>query len=288
MPQAKAAPKSKTAPKKPATPAKASAPKAKTSAAKAAPKAKAPSASMTLTEAMTTLEKAGTAQARKTYTRHGAPEPMFGVSFATLKTLVKQIKVDQQLAEQLWSTGNFDARNLAVKIADPANMPAKELDRWAATPAGRMCGAYVGHLTAESLHARAKFDKWSTAKDENTRFAAWSTVAAMAMIDEQQPDAWFIDRLAEIERSIHTAPNNHRYMMNQALICIGCRSAALRKSATAAAKRIGAVEVDYGDTDCHTPDAATTIDKTWAHSKSKGFETPAAHERSRESMRTRC
>ena len=44
--------------------------------------------------------------------------------------------------------------------------------------------------------------------------------------------------------------------MNQALSFIGCRNPSLRKAATAAAKRIGTVEIDHGDTDCHTPDAA--------------------------------
>jgi 3-methyladenine DNA glycosylase AlkD len=249
---------------------------------------KAPAPRMTLQQAMTALEKAGSAQTRKTYARHGAPEPMFGVSFATLKTLLKQIKVDQDLASALWGTGNFDARNLAVKIADPANIASKELDRWAATPAGRMCGAYVGHLTAESPHARVKVNKWLTAKDEPTRFAAWSTILAMAMLDEQTPDAWFADHLAQIEKIIRAAPNAHRSIMNQALVAIGGRNASLRKSATAAAKRIGAVEIDHGDTDCKTPDAAAYIEKSWERAKSKGFETPAAQERSRESMRTRC
>ncbi|HYD00930.1 MAG TPA: DNA alkylation repair protein [Phycisphaerales bacterium] len=267
------------------------APKPKTSAKPAIsrpPAPKPPAPRMTLDQAMTALEKAGSAQTRKTYTRHGAPEPMFGVSFATLKTLVKQIKVDQDLASQLWDTGNFDARNLAVKISDPAAIPPKELDRWAATPAGRMCGAYVGHLTAETPHARAKVEKWLAAKDEPTRFAAWSTVAAMALIDEHEPDAWFEGHLAQIEKTIHTAPNGLKYIMNQAVINIGCRNAALRKSATAAAKRIGTVDIDYGDTDCKTPDAAPYIDKAWAHSTSKGYDSPAAHERDRESMRTRC
>ena len=46
--------------------------------------------------------------------------------------------------------------------------------------------------------------------------------------------------------------------------------------------------IDHGDTACKTPDAAQYIDKCWAHSKSKGFESPAAQERSREPQRLRC
>ena len=41
---------------------------------------------------------------------------IFGVSFATLKSLYKRIKVDQELAQALWDTGNFDARNLAAPV----------------------------------------------------------------------------------------------------------------------------------------------------------------------------
>lgn len=58
---------------------------------------------MTLAEAMHELEKAGSARTRKTYTRHGVCEPMFGVSFATLKALMKRINVDHELALALWN-----------------------------------------------------------------------------------------------------------------------------------------------------------------------------------------
>ncbi len=249
---------------------------------------KVPAARMSFQEVMTALEKAGSAQTKKTYLRHGAVEPMFGVSFATLKVLYKKIKIDQELAEALWDTGNFDALNLAVKIADPAGISSKELDRWAATPTARMCGGYVAHLAAESPHGRVKADKWLKAKDAPTQFAAWSLVCAMALIDEATEDAWFADRLAQIEKSIHTAPNVQKYAMNSAMIAIGNRNSSLRKAAVAAAKRLGTIEVDHGDTDCKTPSAAESIEKAWARSKAAGFESPAAHERSRESMRTRC
>jgi 3-methyladenine DNA glycosylase AlkD len=243
---------------------------------------------MTLAETMSLLEKAGSEQTRKTYLRHGATPPMFGVSFATLKTLVKRIRVDHDLALALWRTGNFDARNLAVKIADPAQMTPAELDRWSVAPIARMCGSYLAALTAEGPHGVAKMTQWLAAPDGPQRTAGWVLLGQMAMIDESQPDAGFLQKLTAIEKSIHAASNEQRGAMNAAIIAIGCRNAALRKAALAAAKRIGKVEVDHGDTSCKTPDAAQSIEKSWAHSTSKGFDSPAAHERSRESMRTRC
>ncbi len=256
--------------------------------APAAKPTKAAATRMSHAEAMAALEKAGSAQTRKTYARHGVEQLMFGVSFATLKTLYKRIGIDHELALALWDTGNFDARNLAVKVVDPARMSSADLDRWAKARTASMCHGYVAHLAAEGPHGRAKADVWLASTDESLRCCAWLLVAAMAMKNEATPDAWFAARLAEIEKTIRTAPNGQRESMNHAVIGIGCRNASLRKAATAAAKRIGKVEVDHGDTACKTPDAAQYIDKTWVHSTSKKFESPAAHERSRESMRTRC
>lgn len=262
-------------------PAKASAP------AKSGGK-KAPHDPWPLAEAMAALEKAGTAQNRKVFARHGATEPMFGVSFANFKLFVKRAGVDHDLARGLWATGNYDARILAVKVADPAKTTADELSRWAAEAGNKIVGNYVSQLAAETPHGAALAARWLAAPAAPDSSLAWALVGQLAMMDTATPDSWFEERLAEIVADIHTAPNDRKAAMNQAVIAIGCRSAALRKAALAAAKKIGKVDVDHGETSCKTPVAAEYIEKTWAHSTSKGFETPAAHERSREPLRTRC
>jgi 3-methyladenine DNA glycosylase AlkD len=254
----------------------------------AKPRAKTTPARMSLDEAMRALEKAGSAQTRKTYARHGAKEPMFGVSFATMKTLVKKIGVDHELALGLWKTGNHDARILAMKIADPAQMKGADLDRWARENKMRMCGAYVAMIAAEGPHGVAKAKEWFAASDEWLRANGWMLAGQLAFHDEKLPDAWFNELLAKIEKSIHSVSNAEREAMNMTLITIGGRSAALRKSATAAAKRIGKVEIDYGDTACKTPDAGPYLEKMWEHAAAKKFDSPAAQERAREPQRTRC
>lgn len=241
-----------------------------------------------LDDVMRELEAAGSAQTRKTWLRHGAKEPLFGVSFAALKTLVKRIGVDHELARALFATGNHDARMLAVKVADPAKVTPAELDRWGKWGTSRTHCCYVAMLAAESPHGGAKVKAWSAASDATLRASAWTLTGLLATLDESTPDAWFAQRLAEIEQRIHTAPNDDREAMNGCLIAIGGRSAGLRKLASAAARRIGKVEVDHGDTSCKTPDALAYIDKAWAHATAKHFASPAAQERAREPMRTRC
>ncbi|MFA5683807.1 MAG: DNA alkylation repair protein [Lysobacteraceae bacterium] len=243
---------------------------------------------MSLAEAMAALEAAGSEQTRRTYARHGASEPMFGVSFATLKALRKRIGSDHELALALWDSGNFDARNLAVKIVDPARLEETELDRWAHDPSARMCSSYVAHVAAEGRHGRTCVARWLAATAEPPQIIGWKLVAALAMLDETLDETWLRQRLADIEAALHAAPNAIREAMNLALIAIGCRNAVLRTEASAAAQRIGKVEVDHGDTACKTPDALVSIDKAWAHAVDKQFASPAAQERARESMRTRC
>ncbi|MBM3270462.1 MAG: DNA alkylation repair protein [Candidatus Sericytochromatia bacterium] len=241
---------------------------------------------MTLAEVMDELARSGSEQTRKTYARHGAAEPMFGVSFATLKALMRRIGVDHDLALALWETGNYDARNLAVKIVDPPRLSSAELDRWA-HEASAGC-YYTDSLAAEGPLGAQKLSEWLAARDERTRAAGWTLLGTLAQRDATLPDALFAERLAEIARNIHEAPNDEREAMNDAVIAIGCRSAALREAALDAAMRIGKVEIDHGDTACKTREAATYIAKAWEHSTSKGFESPAAHERTREVPRRRC
>ena len=252
-------------------------------------KSKATPEKSTLVGIMRELELAGTAQTRKTYARHGAPEPMFGVSFAVLQTLLKRIGVDHALALALWDTGNYDARNLALKVADPATMTSAELDRWARESSmASMCGSYVAVIAEEGPFGVAKASEWSDSTHSGERATGWMLIGCLASRNTTLPDVWFEKRLGVIERTIHAAPNMEREAMNRTVIVIGCRNAALRTAALSAAKRIGPVDIDHGDTSCETPDAAGHIAKAWAHSTSKGFASPAAHERTRKSLRLRC
>lgn len=249
--------------------------------------AKAPPVRMSLAEVMAILEKLGTEQTRKTWARHGAKGTMFGVLFGELFNLMKRIDVDHQLARELWATGNVDARNLAMKIADPMAMTPDELDRWAIENPMRMCGLYIATLAAEGPHARIKVREWLSSSNERLLASGWTLLGRLSDLDESFPEDQLLGGIEEIEKSIHSAPNDVKSDMNRALITIGGRSYAMRKAVLAAAKRIGEVTVDHGDTACKTPDVAQAVEKMWARSAAK-FGSPAAHERSMKSMRRRC
>lgn len=241
---------------------------------------------MTLAEVMEQLERAAKPGTAEIYKKHGAKDPILGVLFAELYKLQKAIRVDQKLAEGLWKTGVLDARYLATLIADAKAFTSAQLDQWVAD-----CDHYgivdlfARFIVARGPHARAKADKWTGAKDEWTSSAGWGTVAALAMgKDTTVDEAWFAEKLVAIEKGIAKAPNRTRYAMNSALIAIGGKSEALRTKAIAAAKRIGPVKVDHGETGCKTPEAIEYIGKMWERNKpaapKAGKSEPAPKRRS--------
>jgi 3-methyladenine DNA glycosylase AlkD len=225
---------------------------------------------MTLEETMAELERLGTAQNRKVYARHGFSENMFGVSFANLKKLTKVIKTNHALAGGLWATGNEDARMLATMIADPAAMKAKDLDTWVSDIHHyALADVFVGNVASKCRLAAKKAEKWRKSKKDNVSQAGWDLVAHMAMDENGSGDAVFEQYLEKIEAGIQQAPNRTRHAMNSALIAIGIRNSALQKKAVAAARRIGKVEVDHGETSCKTPEAIPYIKKSWERKKER-------------------
>src|SRR5688572_11563236 len=202
--------------------------------------------------ALASLEKAGTEQNRKTYRRHGAPEPLFGVSHATLNKLAKQIKTDHDLAVTLWASGNTDARTLATKIADPARIDAATAAQWISEANYKLLVDAVAGIVARSPLAMTCMAEWVASDDDWLGRAGWAIMAALARDTNGVPDASFTPYIAVIERKIGDAKNLTREAMNGALIAVGSRSAELSETAIAAARRIGPVEIDHGDTACET------------------------------------
>jgi len=224
---------------------------------------------MTKSEAMKELRAAGTAQNRKVYKCHGVSGKMYGVSYAALGKMKKKIEIDQSLAEQLWETGNHDARALATMIADPAEIKAATLQVWAKESGNRGLAAAVSNVAGDSPHAWKLADKWAGSRNEMIGCAGWHTLATVARQDESLSDDYFEERLEKIESTVHSSKNWVRYAMNNALISIGVRNSKLEKKSIAVAGRIGAIDVDHGETSCKTPDAAAYIKKTLAHRKKK-------------------
>lgn len=222
----------------------------------------------TLAEVMEQLKAKGSAQTLKTLGRHGAPtDKMFGVKVSDMKIILKKIKGDQELAMQLYDTGNSDAMYLAGLLADGSKMSTKQLNDWAKKAPWYMISDYtVAWVASENAKGFELGCKWIASKQELIASAGWCTLASIAGTqDDSQLDLGkYLELLKQIESSIHKSKNRVKYSMNGFVIAIACFVKPLHKQALAIAKSIGKVEVDVGDTSCEVPVAVDYISKTVA------------------------
>jgi len=220
---------------------------------------------MNLNDVMQELEALGSEQTRKTWCRHGAAEPMFGVKFGDLTKLQKRIKPNHSLAAGLWRTGNHDARLLASIVADASAITEKELMAWASTLKDSSTAEALANLASRTPLAAKIREAWLA--DPKLQRAGWSMVGHCAKDGVSLDEATSLGYIKRIEAEIHKAENWTRRTMMYALIGLGGRSAATRKAAEEAARRVGPVAFDPGNTACEFPDALPYIVKVWGRKK---------------------
>ena len=124
---------------------------------------------------MEQLESLGKERTKKMYMSNGAKEPLFGVTIGSMKPMVKQIKINQSLAEALYATGNYDAMYFAGFIADSKAMTEEDFNRWIETAYFYMISDFVVAVSlAESDIAQQVSDKWIASGEELKISAGWS------------------------------------------------------------------------------------------------------------------
>lgn len=211
---------------------------------------------MNLQEVMDYLESKGSEQSRKIYSRHGAPENLFGVKVGDMKPLEKQERNNQSLAKELYTTKNGDAQYLAGLIANPSEFTKEELAQWAKDATWYMVSEYaVAWNLAEHPDCPEIATEWIHSNDPELQVVGWAGFAAFLGIKksvdfEVGPVK---DLLKKAEKDIHGAENRVRYCMNGFIIAAGGAYPELTEECKAIGDRIGDVKVDLGETACKVP-----------------------------------
>ena len=220
---------------------------------------------MTAKQILTELKPLG----RESYKRvlfknYGVTEPCFGVSIGELKKFQKRIKMDYQLALDLYDTGNYDAMYLAGLIADDAHMTKQDLQRWADKAyAGSLPGATVPWVAAGSPHGKEMALKWIESPKKLVAVAGWATLSCLVSLKAESklnlPELKQL--LQRVQKTIHQSPDEVRYHMNAFVISVGCYVQPLTELALQLGEKIGPVTCDLGNNDCQVPFAPDYIRK---------------------------
>ncbi len=201
---------------------------------------------MDLKMVMQELESLGKDRTKKIYISNGAHEPLFGVATGQMKPLAKKIKKNQPLAEQLYSTGNYDAMYFAGIIADPAIMIEADFERWIDAAYFYMLSDYVVAVTlAETDIAQTVADKWIASGEELRMSAGWSCYCWRL---GNRPDGEFSPNkiaglLDQVKKTIHDSPDRTKSAMNNFICTVAISYLPLHDKAVETAKTVGPVEV---------------------------------------------
>lgn len=213
-------------------------------------------------DVLATLQKLGKPQTAAIYKRHGSGENVFGTLTSDIAKLQKKIQIDDALAQELWKSGNAEARILSVLITDPAKLTRAKAEEMVGSDQVHYLNCYLSVLVARSPVADEAMRAWMESPEESHGEIGYGIFCIRLKDDPDSiRDADVKKVLAKIEAKIHGAPNWARYAMNSAVIAIGSYKPALRELAIGAAKRIGKVDIDHGETTCKTPDAVRYIEK---------------------------
>ena len=87
-----------------------------------------------VSQILKTLRGWGSAENIAGMARFGiAVHAAYGVSMEPIRRLAKEIGRDHDLALQLWTTGNREARILAALVADPKQLTKAQMNAWVRT-----------------------------------------------------------------------------------------------------------------------------------------------------------
>ena len=211
---------------------------------------------MTKEEVLKLLEKNKNERGIANWNRMmGGKIKSYGIGLTKLKKLAKKIVKNHKLALELWALPIYDARVLSVLIEEPKEVTEEQVNRQVKdTEYWMMSYIYCSNLLPKVPFVKEKTVEWASKKDTIQRRCGYLLLYELAKDDSKLPDSFFLPYLSILEKNIQKEENFVKDAMNCALFGIGKRSKALNKRAIEAAKKIGKVEVDYGDNSCQAID----------------------------------
>lgn len=219
---------------------------------------------MTANEILAEIKPLGSDSYKRVMFNHGVKEPFFGVKIGDMQKIVKRVKMDYQLALDLYDTGVYDAMYLAGLIADDAQMTKDDLQHWVDKAyCNGLSSATVAWVTAGSTHGWELGLEWIDSQTPLTAVAGWATLGSLVSIkpDAQLDLAALHGLLKRVQETIHEAPDLVRYQMNSFVIAVGSYVQPLTETAVQTAEQIGPVMADLGNNSCQVPFAPDYIRK---------------------------
>jgi len=209
----------------------------------------------TAAEVMAELADLEDPRIRDVNAKHGDDH---GVNLGKLRALAKRLKTQQELAGELWGTGDTAARLLALLICRPKAFDSDELDvmlRQAHTP--KVQDWLVNYVVKKNPHAEELRVAWFADPDPLVASAGWALTTDRVA---KKPEGLDLPGLLDIiEAQMKDAPDRLQWAMNHCLAQIGIEHPEHRARAIGIGERLEVLKDYPTPPNCTSPFAPIWI-----------------------------
>ena len=181
-----------------------------------------------------------------------------GVNLSKLRAVAKRLKTQQELARQLWGTGDTAARLLALLVCRPKAFQPDELDamlRQARAP--KVHDWLVNYVVKKSPHAEQLRVSWTADADRVVASAGCALTTERVV---KEPEGLDLSGLLDtIEAEMKDAPDRLQWAMNHTLAQIGIEHVEYRARAIAIGERLEVLKDYPTPPNCTSPFAPAWI-----------------------------
>ncbi|GAA2272260.1 DNA alkylation repair protein [Glycomyces scopariae] len=183
-----------------------------------------------------------------------------GVNLTKLRAVAKRLKTQQDLAVDLWATGDSAARLLALLVCRPKAFEREQLDamlREARTP--KVHDWLVNYVVKKSPHAEELRLAWTGDPDPVVASAGWALTTERVA---KRPAGLDLPGLLDvIEAEMKDAPDRLQWAMNHCLAQIGIDHPDLRARAIGIGERLEVLKDYPTSPECTSPYAPVWIEE---------------------------
>lgn len=219
----------------------------------------------TSTEVLATLASLENEKIRAVNARHGDDH---AVNLTKLRAVAKDLKKNDELAAELWDSGDNAARLVAILIMRPKAWSEAQLDemlRDSRVP--KVHGWLVSYIVKKSPHAEALRVSWMDDPDPVVASAGWALTSERV---NRKPEGLDESGLLDvIEAEMADAPERLQWAMNETLSYIGIENPDLRNRAIDIGERLGVLRDYPTSPGCTSPFAPTWITEMVARNAAK-------------------
>ncbi len=207
--------------------------------------------SMTKTQVLSLLKENKNERGIEHWKKRPHQLKSFGIGLTQLRKLAKKVGRDHKLAKQLWKSDVYDAKVIGLLIDDPKQLTREQVEEQVEhLEEGLLCHVFS---SCDATLAKAPFAfelacDWMESESDIRRRCGYALLYELSKKNPKgMDDDFLLERIKHIQDNIHDEEMWVRESMNGALMGIGKRNKKLNQAAIRAAKKIGPVDIDYGD-----------------------------------------